>query len=130
MDKETRKLCYDAKSGKMKELIYSEEGILKFRNRLYVPNVEELRWEIIEEAHYSAYAMHPGSTKMYRMLKKSYWWKGMKSDRAKFILKYLTYHQVKVEHKHPTGLLQSLLISEWKWEHITTDFMVGLPRTQ
>ncbi|XP_073031319.1 uncharacterized protein [Primulina eburnea] len=28
------------------------------------------------------------------------------------------------------GLLQSFPIPQWKWEHITTDFVVGLPRTQ
>ena len=54
----------------------------------------------------------------------------MKKDIADFVSKCLTCQQVKAEHKHPTGLLQSLPIPEWKWEHITMDFIVGLPRTQ
>ena len=30
--------------------------------------------EIMEEAYYSAYSMHPDSTKIYRTLKDNYWW--------------------------------------------------------
>jgi len=36
---------------------------------------------------------------------------------------------VKVEHKHPTGLLQTHLILELKWEVISMDFIVGFPLT-
>ena len=90
VDEETRKLCEDAKSGKVKELNCSEEGVLKFENWLYVLNIEELRQEIIEKAHYLTYAMYLGSTKIYRALKENYWYKGMKGDITEFISNYLT----------------------------------------
>ncbi|GJY97946.1 putative reverse transcriptase domain-containing protein [Tanacetum coccineum] len=37
--------------------------------------------------------------------------------------------KVKAEHQRPSGLLQQPGIPEWEWEHITMDFVTGLPRT-
>ncbi|XP_073019365.1 uncharacterized protein [Primulina eburnea] len=37
--------------------------------------------------------------------------------------------EVKIEHQRPAGTLQSLPIPQWKLEHITMDFVTGLPRT-
>jgi hypothetical protein len=54
---------------------------------------------------------------------------GMKKDIAKYIARCLECQQVKVEHQHPTGLLQPFPLLEWKWEVITMDFIIGLPKT-
>ncbi|KAA0056214.1 DNA/RNA polymerases superfamily protein [Cucumis melo var. makuwa] len=43
----------------------------------------------------SAYAMHPGSTKMYRTLKKTYWWSGMKREIVEYVDRCLICQQVK-----------------------------------
>lgn len=67
----------------------------------------------------------PGSTKMYRDLRSCYAWRGMKRDH--FVARCLTCQQVKAEQQKPAG--QSLDIPVWKWEHITMDFVTGLPRT-
>ena len=58
--------------------------------RLCVLDVIELKKEIMEEAHSSAYAMHPGSTKMYRTLRDHCWWRGMKREITEFVSKCLT----------------------------------------
>ncbi|XP_073019269.1 uncharacterized protein [Primulina eburnea] len=42
----------------------------------------------------------------------------------------LRQEQVKAEHQRPGGLLQPLEIPEWKWEHISMDFVVGLPKSR
>ena len=67
---------------------------------------------------------------MYKDLKRNFWWEGMKRDIAEYVSKCITYQQVKAEHQKPSGLLQPLPIPEWKWEHISMDFVVGLPRSQ
>ena len=124
------KIKEQVQQGKRADFMISNDGTLLYGNRLCVPNVEVLKREIMEEAHNSAYAMHPGSTKLYRTLKENYWWLGMKNDIAEFVARCLVCQQVKSEHQHPAGSLQPLPIPEWKWEHIMMDFVVGLPRTQ
>ena len=51
----------------------------------------------------------------------------MKKDMAGYISRCMKCQHVKVEHQHPVGLLQPLPVSEWKWEVISMDFMIGLP---
>lgn len=53
----------------------------------------------------------------------------MKKDIVGHVSRCLNCQQVKYEHQKPDGLTQRLQIKEWKWEHITMDFVVGLPRT-
>ena len=98
--------------------------------RMCVPEYGEMKRDIMEEVHSSAYAMHPGSTKMYTTLKEHYWWNGMKKEIASFVSRCLTCQQVKAEHQKPAGKIQLLPILVWKWEKITMDFVTGLPRTQ
>ncbi|XP_074298884.1 uncharacterized protein LOC141629854 [Silene latifolia] len=40
------------------------------------------------------------------------------------------YSRVKGEHKRLQGKVRSLDVPEWKWESISMDFIVGLPRSQ
>ena len=58
--------------GEQSNFAIRDDGALVIGTRLCVPATEELKRQILEEAHSSAYAMHPGSTKMYRTLKEYY----------------------------------------------------------
>ena len=99
------KLKWEAKSGQLKGFLVRADGTVMMGHRLCVPDVGELRKEIIEEAHSSVYAMHPGSTKMYHTLREHYWWRGMKKDVAEFVSRCLICQQVKAEHQRPARLL-------------------------
>ena len=94
-----------------------------------MPNDEEMRKHILSEAYNTPSSVHPGATKMYQDLKKHLWWNGMKKDVAEYVSKCLTCQKDKAEHRHSAGKLQRIELSEWKWDQITMDFVVGLPRT-
>ncbi|KAL9374753.1 hypothetical protein Peur_031632 [Populus x canadensis] len=120
----------EVEQGKAAGFVIGDDDVLRYRDRLCVPDVDDLRRELMVEAHQTVYTMHPGSTKMYKDLKVCYWWNRMKADVADFVSRCLTCQRVKGEHQKPPGLLQPLLIPEWKWERITMDFVTGLPRSQ
>ena len=105
------------------------DGSLRYRGRVVVPQLADLRKEIFKEFHCSRFAVHQGDTKMYRDLHRQYYWNGMKKHVRDFVRRRLTCQQIKSEHQRPAGLLQPLEVAEWKWEHITMDFVTHLPRT-
>lgn len=53
----------------------------------------------------------------------------MKKEVAEYVSKCLVCQKVKFEHQRPGGLLQPLEIPMWKWDSISMDFVMGLPRT-
>ena len=63
----------------------NEEGILRYKDRLVIPREGKMREIILDEAHSSAYSIHPGATKMFKDLSQNFWWKGMKADVANHV---------------------------------------------
>ena len=106
-------------TGDKTDYAIDESGGLLYKSRLCVPNVMDLRKKILYESHNTVFTMHPRGNKMYQDMKQYYWWQGMKKNISKYISKYmskcLTCKQVKAEHQVPSGLLNSLPISQWKW---------------
>ena len=76
--------------GKRTDFKVSVDGVLGFNGRLCVPANEELKQQILHEAHNTPYSVHPGTTKMYQDLKRLFWWPGMKRDVVKYVEKCLT----------------------------------------
>jgi hypothetical protein len=105
-----------------------DQGVVWFNNRIVVPKNDEIRQQILGEAHLSRYSIHPGSTKMYHDLKQHCWWTKMKIEIARYVARCDTCRRVKVIHMKAARPLQSLPIPTWKWEDISMDFIMGLHR--
>ncbi|XP_070015086.1 uncharacterized protein [Nicotiana sylvestris] len=76
-----------------------DEGTLRYRGKLCVPDVDGLIERIMSEAHNYRYSIHLGFPKMYHDLKEIYWWNDMKKKVADFVAKCLNCQQVKVEQQ-------------------------------
>ncbi|GKE18794.1 putative reverse transcriptase domain-containing protein, partial [Tanacetum coccineum] len=105
------------------------DGTLCFNGRSWLPCYGDLRTVIMYESHKSKYSIHPGSDKMYQDMKKLYWWPNIKANITTYVSKCLTCAKVKAEHQRPLGLLVQPEIPQWKWDNITMDFVIKLPKS-
>ena len=96
----------------MQDVYIDDSSVIRLRDRLCVPS--SVRAELLAEGHRSQFAIHPGTTKMYRNLRRHFWWPGMKKYVATYVSQCATCQQIKAEHQRPSGLLQPLEIPQWK----------------
>ncbi|GKC42811.1 putative reverse transcriptase domain-containing protein [Tanacetum coccineum] len=87
---------------------------LCLNNKSWLPCFGDLRTLIMHESHKSKHSVHPGFDKMYKDMKKLYWWPNMKVDIATYVSKCLTCLKVKAEHQKSSGLLVQPEIPQWK----------------
>ena len=52
----------------------NEDGILKLKGRVYIPNSSELRKSVLQEMHNVPYAGHPSYQKIVTAIRKEYFW--------------------------------------------------------
>ncbi|CAN6454590.1 unnamed protein product [Victoria cruziana] len=85
---------------------------VRYQDRVWLPDNEELKLIVLTELHNSRFTIHPRGTKMYREARRTFWWPRMKNDIAEFVARCLICQQVKVEHQRLGGLLSPLEIPE------------------
>jgi len=90
------------------------DGLVRFRDKIYVSDNKELKKVILREFHVKPYSGHLGYQKMLTVVKKFNYWPNLKKDGANCVARCFDYQHVKVECKHPSGLLQPIVILEWK----------------
>ena len=76
-DAEIRLIKEKIRQGRAEHFHTDDQEVLWFKNRICVPDQNNLRQKILREAHESAYSIHPGGTKMYKDLKNLFWWPRM-----------------------------------------------------
>jgi hypothetical protein len=55
----------------------THEGLVKYRGKLYIPDDEDLRRDLVRQMHESAAMGHPGRRKTTELMMRYYWWPGM-----------------------------------------------------
>ena len=53
--------------------------------RIYVPNNKKIQEEILKENHDLVDIRHLGQHRMLELLKRTYWWPGLKEDIKRYV---------------------------------------------
>jgi hypothetical protein len=70
---------------KMKEYEMKEDGLIMHKNRIYVPSSGEFRNLVLTEMHNVPYVGQSGYQKTIAIVRRQFFWKGMKSDVVDYI---------------------------------------------
>ena len=106
------------------------DEVIMYKERIYLVPESQLKEKILQAAHDTPLAGHPGYFKTYRQIRERFSWKGLKEDVLRHVRECVTCQQNKIEQTHPAGLLQPLPIPSQKWENVSMDFITGLPKVQ
>ncbi|WRX12107.1 Reverse transcriptase domain - like 10 [Theobroma cacao] len=102
-DEFVSKALEDPKGKKGEMFTRGTNGVLRDGTRLYVPNSDGLRTEILEEVHMAAYVVHLRVTKMYQDLREVYWWEDLRKKYLSLFLSAQFVSRLRQSSKGPQG---------------------------
>jgi len=69
---------------KQDRLTWKEDRLVYKKERIYIPN-NKIKEEIPKENHDSVDVGHPEQHRMLELLRRTYWWPGLKKDVKKYV---------------------------------------------
>ena len=106
-----------------------DAGLLYSANRLYIPPNPTLRTSILQTHHDCNASAHLGMDKTYELISRSFFWPELQTDVRRYIRSCDSCRRNKPSNQRAGGLLQPLPIPQHRWEQLTMDLIVGLPKT-
>ena len=83
----------------------SYNNALFYKDRLWVPAVAELRTDLIRESHDPPACGYPGRSRTLELVKRQFYWRGMKDEIARYIRNCHTCQRSKAPRDQYNGLL-------------------------
>ncbi|KAG3146244.1 hypothetical protein PC128_g24046 [Phytophthora cactorum] len=109
-----------------------QDGLLYYRVEpheppwVVVPNDEDLKFDILQEAHDARSSGYLGCEKTFLSVSQAFWWTHMYKRVARYVKTCETCQRVKPAW-HASAPLQSLPVPADCWKSMSLDFVFGLP---
>lgn len=106
------------------------DGNLIYRDRLYIPEHNDLKAELLRRCHEPPASGHPGRARTYDLLSRSYYWPGMLAYVERWIRNCHTCRRANPNREAQQGVLRPLPIPDRAWQHLSMDFITHLPPSE
>ena len=92
-----------------------------FKDRLIVPDTNELRGLLIREIHDQPSVAHPGRNKTVQLVSERYYWRGLHASVERYVRNCHACQKSQVPKDKTPGLLRPLQVPNRPWQHGTMD---------
>jgi len=106
------------------------DGLWHYEGQIYVPDVGDLRLQVLKSRHNHMLAGHLGQIKTYQLVRREFNWPNLRDFVIDFIRSCNTCGRNKARHHKPYGLLKQLPIPSRPWKSISMDFIEQLPPSE
>ena len=129
-DQIREQICMATPGLSLLDNVVNHNGIPYHNKQVYVPDLLEIKCQILCLYHNSLIAGHLGQMGMLELIRWVYWWK----DMTKYVRDYVTGCHTCGRNKHsnwqPKGTMQPLPTLEGPWHWTKSDHIMGLPTSQ
>ena len=106
---------------------YLENGCIMWQGKLYIPEIPELRMEIIASHHDGVMMGHLGQYHTAELVAQNYWWLGMHQDIKTYIFKCQECQWTKINNQPLHTVLHLHNPPLRPWEDVSINFIMLLP---
>ena len=107
-----------------------KDGYLWHQGKIWIPNNEEIRTNLIRRHHDILEAGHGGTAKTKELVQRKYYWPNMR-ERIKQYVKSCDICQLRKVVRHvPYGLMKPNEAPNRPWKSISMDFITDLPLSE
>ena len=104
-----------------------DDGLLRYRDRLWIPSFEPLTTALIQRNHDSLLGGHPGRDAQLSMISRQFYWPGISQHIRQFVKNCDVCGNATIWRDKKKGLLRPLPLAERLWSEISMDFVTDLP---
>jgi transposase InsO family protein len=105
----------------------TQDGLLRYQNRIVVPQQKSLIYELLYLYHDDQFAGHWGVDKTRELLGRKFYWSGMTTDIREYITTCSICQNNAIPRHKPYGQLNPLPVPSRPWEEVSLDWITHLP---